>query len=141
MCVCAWKSRAFETARKRESELAKLRQDLEAANVQHEASAAQMRKKHQDAVNDMGEQIEQLQRAKAAAEKAKQQVRQEVEEAKAQAEAASGAKAAVEKLVRQLEQQLEEMSHKVCSFVCLLVCLFSVTAERFCIYRNALSEK
>jgi hypothetical protein len=37
--------------KKRESELAKLRRDLEEANLQHEATAAQLRKKHQDAVN------------------------------------------------------------------------------------------
>ncbi|CAF4060199.1 unnamed protein product, partial [Rotaria sp. Silwood1] len=30
----------------------KLRRDLEEANLQHEATAAQLRKKHQDAVND-----------------------------------------------------------------------------------------
>ena len=69
MCVCVSKSRAFETARKRESELAKLRQDLEAANVQHEASAAQMRKKHQDAVAEMADQIDQLNKGKARLEK------------------------------------------------------------------------
>ena len=50
--------------KKREAELAKLRRDLEEANLQHEATAAQLRKKHQDAVNEMGEQIDQLQKAK-----------------------------------------------------------------------------
>ena len=50
--------------KKRESELAKLRRDLEEANLQHEATVAQLRKKHQDAVNEMGEQIDQLQKAK-----------------------------------------------------------------------------
>ena len=33
------------------AKLAKLRRDLEEANLQHEATAAQLRKKHQDAVN------------------------------------------------------------------------------------------
>jgi hypothetical protein len=41
-----------------------LRRDLEEANLQHEATCAQLRKKHQDAVNEMGEQIDQLQKAK-----------------------------------------------------------------------------
>jgi hypothetical protein len=50
--------------KKREAELAKLRRDLEEANLQHEATAAQLRKKHQDAVNEMGEQIDLLQKAK-----------------------------------------------------------------------------
>ncbi|CAF1976902.1 unnamed protein product, partial [Rotaria magnacalcarata] len=39
-----------EMNKKREAELAKLRRDLEEANLQHEATAAQLRKKHQDAV-------------------------------------------------------------------------------------------
>jgi hypothetical protein len=53
-----------ELGKKREAELAKLRRDLEEANLQHEATAAQLRKKHQDAVNEMGEQIDQLQKLK-----------------------------------------------------------------------------
>jgi hypothetical protein len=39
-----------EMNKKREAELAKLRRDLEEANLQHEATSAQLRKKHQDAV-------------------------------------------------------------------------------------------
>ncbi|CAF5065670.1 unnamed protein product, partial [Rotaria socialis] len=53
-------------------ELAKLRRDLEEANLQHEATAAQLRKKHQDAVTEMGEQIDQLQKLKNKLEKDKQ---------------------------------------------------------------------
>lgn len=53
-----------ELNKKREAELAKLRQDLETANVQHEASAAQLRKKHQDAVNELTIQIESLMKNK-----------------------------------------------------------------------------
>ena len=43
-------SSQVEMNKKRESELQKLRRDLEEANLQHEATAAQLRKKHQDAV-------------------------------------------------------------------------------------------
>ena len=57
-------SQQTELNKKREAELAKLRRDLEEANLQHEATAAQLRKKHQDAVNEMGEQIDQLQKLK-----------------------------------------------------------------------------
>ncbi|CAF1187579.1 unnamed protein product [Rotaria sp. Silwood1] len=44
-------STQVEMNKKRETELAKLRRDLEEANLQHEATTAQLRKKHQDAVN------------------------------------------------------------------------------------------
>lgn len=60
-----------ELNKKREAELAKLRIDLEEANVQHETSAAQLKKKHQDAVGEMGMQIETLQKMKGKLEKEK----------------------------------------------------------------------
>lgn len=78
--------------KKRESELAKLRRDLEEANLQHEATTAQLRKKHQDAVNEMGEQIDQLQKAKNKLEKEKQLIRSEVDEARLQTEQVTKAK-------------------------------------------------
>ena len=53
-----------ELNKKREAELAKLRQDLDAANSQHEASTAQLKKKHQEAVNEMATQIDHLQKTK-----------------------------------------------------------------------------
>ena len=54
----------IELNKKREAELAKLRRELEEANLQHEATAQQLKKKHQDAVGEMGAQIDQLQKAK-----------------------------------------------------------------------------
>lgn len=78
--------------KKRESELAKLRRDLEEANLQHEATTAQLRKKHQDAVNEMGEQIDQLQKTKNKLEKEKQLIRSEVDEARLQTEQVTKAK-------------------------------------------------
>jgi SMC interacting uncharacterized protein involved in chromosome segregation len=54
----------IELNKKREAELAKLRQDLETANAQHEASAAQLRKKNQEAVNELSIQIEALMKNK-----------------------------------------------------------------------------
>jgi myosin heavy chain 6/7 len=50
--------------KKREAELAKLRRDIEQANVVHEGQLAALRKKHQDAVNEMGDQLDQLQKQK-----------------------------------------------------------------------------
>ena len=57
-------SAQIELSKKREAELAKLRRDLEEANLQHEATAQQLRQKHTSAVNEMGEQIDQLQKLK-----------------------------------------------------------------------------
>ena len=51
-------SAQLELNKKREAELVRLRRDLEEANAQHELTTAQLRKKHQDAVNEMAEQID-----------------------------------------------------------------------------------
>ncbi|CAF2365471.1 unnamed protein product [Rotaria sp. Silwood2] len=106
-------STQVEMNKKRESELAKLRRDLEEANLQHEATAAQLRKKHQDAVNEMGEQIDQLQKLKNKLEKEKQNIKSELDDLRAQLDHAQKGRAAAEKLSKQLEQQLSEIQVKL----------------------------
>uniref|UniRef100_T1GWF3 Myosin motor domain-containing protein n=1 Tax=Megaselia scalaris TaxID=36166 RepID=T1GWF3_MEGSC len=49
-------SAQIELNKKREAELSKLRRDLEEANIQHESTLANLRKKHNDAVAEMAEQ-------------------------------------------------------------------------------------
>lgn len=51
--------------KKREQELLKLRRDLEEQSLQHESQIAAIRKKAQDASNEMADQIDQLQKVKA----------------------------------------------------------------------------
>ena len=50
--------------KKREAELQKLRRDLEESQIQSEAQIASLKKKQQDAVNELSEQVDQLQKAK-----------------------------------------------------------------------------
>ncbi|CAM4755711.1 unnamed protein product [Rotaria magnacalcarata] len=102
-----------EMNKKRETELQKLRRDLEEANLQHEATAAQLRKKHQDAVTEMGEQIDQLQKLKNKLEKEKQTAKSEVDDLRTQVEHVQKSKAAAEKLSKQLEQQLNDIQVKL----------------------------
>jgi len=73
-----------EINRKREYELVKLRQDLEAANVQNEQVVQQLKTKHQEAVAEMSTQIEKVCGGKNLLEKEKQALRNEVSEAKTQ---------------------------------------------------------
>jgi len=54
----------IEVNKKREAELQKLRRDLEETHVQNEAQVATIRKKQQDAVTELAEQVEQLQKVK-----------------------------------------------------------------------------
>lgn len=58
-----------EMNKKREAELARLRRDLEEANMNHEGQLTGLRKKHNDAVAEMGDQLDQLQKGKAKYEK------------------------------------------------------------------------
>merc|ERR1739842_80891 len=50
--------------KKREAEVQKLRKDLEEANIQHESVLMNLKKKHQDAIQEMSEQIDQLSKMK-----------------------------------------------------------------------------
>merc|ERR1712241_48002 len=54
-----------ELNKKREAEVGKLRKDLEEANIQHETTLISLKKKHQDAVAEMSEQIDTLSKMKA----------------------------------------------------------------------------
>uniref|UniRef100_A0A8B9YT09 Myosin heavy chain 4 n=1 Tax=Bos mutus grunniens TaxID=30521 RepID=A0A8B9YT09_BOSMU len=53
-------SAQVEMNKKREAEFQKMRRDLEEATLQHEATAAALRKKHADSVAELGEQIDNL---------------------------------------------------------------------------------
>ena len=55
----------IELNKKRESEVVKLRKDLEECNIQHESTLISLKKKHQDAIAEMLEQSDQLQKMKA----------------------------------------------------------------------------
>ena len=50
--------------KRREQELVKLRRDLEDQAMQNEANSASLRKKHQDAVNELADQLDQVQKAR-----------------------------------------------------------------------------
>jgi hypothetical protein len=53
-----------EISRRREAEIQKLKKELELILVQQETSEASLRKRHQEIVTDLSDQIEQLNRNK-----------------------------------------------------------------------------
>ncbi|XP_032677924.1 myosin heavy chain, muscle isoform X3 [Odontomachus brunneus] len=106
-------SAQIELNKKREAELSKLRRDLEEANIQHESSLASLRKKHNDAVAEMGEQIDTLNKLKARVEKEKVQYYSELNDLRTSCDHLSNEKAAQEKIVKQLQHQLNETSGKL----------------------------
>jgi myosin heavy chain 6/7 len=53
-----------ELNKKREAEVGKLRKDLEEAHIQQESTMMNLKRKHQDAISEMSEQIDQLTKMK-----------------------------------------------------------------------------
>ena len=53
-----------EITRKRDAELNKVRKDFELLAVQHESAEASLRKRHQEAVGELSDQVDGLQRSK-----------------------------------------------------------------------------
>uniref|UniRef100_A0A8C1GAY8 Myosin heavy chain 7 n=1 Tax=Cyprinus carpio TaxID=7962 RepID=A0A8C1GAY8_CYPCA len=102
----------IEMNKKRETEFQKLRRDLEEATLQHEATAATLRKKQADSVADLGEQIDNLQRVKQKLEKEKSELRLELDDVVSNMEHVVKTKANLEKTCRSLEDQMNEYRTK-----------------------------
>ncbi|XP_063031887.1 myosin-3-like [Melospiza melodia melodia] len=101
-----------ELSKMREAEFQKMRRDLEEATLQHEATAAALRKKHADSTAELGEQIDNLQRVKQKLEKEKSELKMEIDDLASNMESVSKAKANLEKMCRTLEDQLSEYKTK-----------------------------
>ncbi|XP_004402214.1 PREDICTED: myosin-7 [Odobenus rosmarus divergens] len=102
----------IEMNKKREAEFQKMRRDLEEATLQHEATAAALRKKHADSVAELSEQIDNLQRVKQKLEKEKSEFKLELDDVTSNMEQIIKAKANLEKMCRTLEDQMNEHRSK-----------------------------
>ncbi|XP_033248660.1 myosin heavy chain, muscle isoform X27 [Drosophila miranda] len=106
-------SAQIELNKKREAELSKLRRDLEEANIQHESTLANLRKKHNDAVAEMAEQVDQLNKLKAKAEHDRQTCHNELNQTRTACDQMGRDKAAQEKIAKQLQHTLNEVQSKL----------------------------
>merc|ERR1712079_944415 len=102
-----------ELNKKREAEVNKLRKDLEEANIQQESTLINLKKKHQDAVAEMSEQIDQLSKMKAKIEKDKSQINHEIQDVRAATDEVGRSKASAEKSNKNLTLTLNEANKKV----------------------------
>ncbi|XP_071236777.1 myosin heavy chain, fast skeletal muscle [Salvelinus alpinus] len=102
----------IEMSKKREAEFQKLRRDLEESTLQHEATAAALRRKQADTVAELGEQIDNLQRVKQKLEKEKSEYKMDIDDLSSNMEAIAKAKGNLEKMCRSLEDQLSELKTK-----------------------------
>jgi len=106
-------SAQIELNKKRDAEVQKLRKDLEEAHIQQESTLMNLKRKHQDAVAEMAEQIDQLSKMKAKIEKDRTQISHEIQDVRAATDEISRSKASVEKSNKNLIGQLNELNKKV----------------------------
>merc|ERR1711878_173223 len=102
-----------ELNKKRESEVQKLRKDLEEAHIQQESTLVSLKKKHQDAVAEMSEQIDQLSKMKAKVEKDKSGINHEIQDVRTATDEIVRSKASAEKSNKNLLASLNEVNKKV----------------------------
>merc|ERR1712168_1187094 len=103
----------IELNKKRENEINKLRKDYEEANIQQEAVMMSLKKKHQDAIQEMSEQVDQLSKMKSKVDKDKVKIQSEIGDARSAYDEITRAKASAEKSNKVLVNQLNEMNKKL----------------------------
>merc|ERR1711970_691302 len=91
---------------RREEELAKLKMELDESNITHESTLAMLRQKHNAAISEMGEQIDQLNKLKAKSEKERNAVAMELEEVQNQMANEQNERASLEKQGKMIQQQI-----------------------------------
>ena len=110
-------STQIELNKKRESELAKLKTDLDELNINHEGTLAALRQKHNNNMTEMGEQIDSLNKMKTKSEKDKANMERDLQECRAGLEESMRDRANHERngkltqnLIVEANQKLDEMA-------------------------------
>merc|ERR1719297_466573 len=111
--ACGATAAQVELNKKRDAEVGKLRKDVEEAHIQREATTASMKKKQQDAVMEMNEQIEQLTKMKSKVEQDKIKILAEIADVRAATDEVNRSKASAEKSYRNLLNSLNDLNKKV----------------------------
>jgi len=110
-------STQIELNKKREAELAKLKADLDEANIAHEGTLAALRQKHNNTMAELGEQIDSINKNKAKSEKDKAGMERDLQEARGNLEEAMRNRSNTEKncklaqgLIVESNQKLDELA-------------------------------
>jgi len=99
--------------RRREAEMAKLRKLLEEVHTESEQTIHMLKKKHQEAMMELQEQITMISRSKELTVKEKSKLAVEIQELIAQIEVLQQEKISVKKVVERLEVQVHEYNIKI----------------------------
>merc|ERR1711970_225444 len=102
-----------ELNKKREAEIVKLRKDVEEANIASESVLSNLKRKQGDAVLEMSEQVDALQKMKAKIDKDKAVIMAEIADARAATDEVMRAQASQDKSNKALLDQLNATNKKV----------------------------
>merc|ERR1719234_269905 len=106
-------SAQVELNKKRESEVTKLRKDLEECRIQHDATLVSLKKKQADSIAEMSEQMDQLNKMKSKVNKDCSQIMAEVQDVRAATDEVGRSKASAEKSQRALAGTLTDLTKKI----------------------------
>ena len=90
-----------------------MRKDVEENNIHHESTILSLRKKHQDSIAEMSEQIDQLGKLKSRIEKDKMTVRMQLDDTRSAIEHVHHEKAVAEKNLKAQESQIQTLQKKI----------------------------
>merc|ERR1711863_247643 len=102
-----------ELNKKRESEVTKLRKDLEECRIQHDATLVSLKKKQADSIAEMSEQMDQLNKMKSKVNKDCSQIMAEIQDVRAATDEVGRSKASAEKSQRALAATLTDLTKKI----------------------------
>merc|ERR550519_554831 len=106
-------SAQIELNKKREAEVGKLRKDLEEAGIQQDSILSNLKRKHQDAIQEMSEQIDQLSKMKSKIDKDKSHILHEIADARAATDEVVRSQASSDKSNKNLVDQLNGINKRV----------------------------
>merc|ERR1712223_483168 len=106
-------STQIELNKKRESELAKIKGDLEESNISHEGTLAALRQKHNNGMSELGEQIDSINKNKTKSEKDKAGMERDLADAKTGLEEAMRDRANMEKNCKMTQGLIVESNQKL----------------------------
>merc|ERR1719445_1184307 len=102
-----------ELNKKREAEIVKLRKDVEESNIASESVLSNLKRKQGDAVLEMQEQIDALQKMKAKIDKDKQVIMAEIADARAATDEVGRSQASADKSNKALVETLNAINKKL----------------------------
>ena len=110
---CVATAAQIELNKKRDAEILKMKKDLEETNIQHESTLLSLRKKQQDAIAEMSEQCDQLNKIRSKMEKDKMAVRMQVNDTRAATDHVGHEQAVADKNLKALQGQLGTLCKKI----------------------------